>query len=604
MVRFIAWPTILALQMNVIALLFLLVLANRLLARLRPRVALSPGELAVLYVMLSLATVMCGTDFGQVLLAVIAYPAYYGPTDGSYVGYLPGWLVVKDRAALEGFYAGHARLYDAGNWRAWLAPLAAWLSFILALVWTMLCLGALLRRHWNEHERLSYPIAQTPLALATNERDLLGRPLLWAGVALAATLDLWNGLAFLVPAFPDIPTRGGNLAEAMDPRSRAAIGTWPLAFYPFVLGLGMLMPLDLCFSLWFFYLAGKGQRLLAGRMAWDADPRAPYLAEQSSAAWLAVALSLLWLSRRHLARAVRAALSKGGGGRKPHEPMSPRGALVGLAVGLVYLLFFSTRAGMPLPVALLFLVVYLLLAITLTRFRAESGAIAHDHYHGGPGDLAVLAGGSAGFSPRLLSLFTLFFWFNRSYGSHPMPYTMEGFYLGERTAVAGRALAGAMLLAVAAGFIAFFWISLDRMYHLGAATAGVQGDLTRAFVEAYPRLQSWLASPTEWHPPTVVAMTGGFGFTLFLMRMRLRMLVWPFHPVGYALASTWSMDYLWSTLFVAWLVNLGLTRYGGVYGFRRARPFYFGLILGEALCGSFWALVGLLLDVPTYSFWP
>jgi hypothetical protein len=277
---------------------------------------------------------------------------------------------------------------------------------------------------------------------------------------------------------------------------------------------------------------------------------------------------------------------------------------VGLAAGVAYLLLFSVRAGMPLPVALLFLAGYLLLSITLTRFRAESGAIAHDHYHGGPGDLAVLAAGSGAFTPRLLSLFSLYFWFNRSYGSHPMPCAMEGLYLGERTAVSGRALAAAMLLAVAAGYVAFFWLSLDRMYALGAATANVQGDLTRAFVEAYPRLQSWIASPSGWHPPTVVAMTGGFLATLFLMQMRLRALGWPFHPVGYALASTWSMDYLWSSLLVAWMVNVLLSRYGGVWAFRRARPFYFGLILGEACLGSLWALIGILLDVPTYSFWP
>jgi hypothetical protein len=99
-------------------------------------------------------------------------------------------------------------------------------------------------------------------------------------------------------------------------------------------------------------------------------------------------------------------------------------------------------------------------------------------------------------------------------------------------------------------------------------------------------------------------MTGGFLFTLFLAQMRLHVLGWPYHPVGYALASTWSMDHLWSSLFLAWLVNLFLNRYGGVWAFRRARPFYFGLILGEALLGSLWALVGILLKMPTYSFWP
>jgi hypothetical protein len=521
-----------------------------------------------------------------------------------FLPYLPHWLVVKDRGALQGFYTGNSSLYAAAHWRAWSVPLLAWLSFVLVLVWTMVCLSALLRRHWNEHERLSYPIAQAPLALATNERALLTRPLFWAGFAIAAVVDLWNGVHLLVPAFPGLGTKDTDLAQLFDQRVQGWISGWPLAFYPFAIGLGMLMPLDLCFSLWFFYLVKKGEMFLTGLMAWDADPRAPYLQEQSAAAWIAVAVSLLWISRRHLMDLVAHALAKGGAARRPHEPMSPRTALIGIGVGWGFLLLFSARAGMPVMAAGLFFLVYLLMAITLTRFRAESGAVAHDLFDGGPGNLAVLAAGSGFFSPRLLTLFSLYAWFNRSYGTHPMPFAMEGFYLGERVSLPGRALVPVMLLAVVAGYAAFFWISLDRMYHLGAASANVGGDLAGRFAEAYPRLGSWLTSPTEAHLPTIAAIAWGFFFTLFLASMRLRVLYWPFHPVGFALASAWSMNYLWSSLLVSWMCNIFVVRYGGVYVFRRARPFYFGLILGEATFGSLWALAGILLGVPTYSFWP
>jgi hypothetical protein len=606
-VRFVSWPTILSAQMNVLFLLLGLAAANRVMHRVSPRRALAAGELVVIYVMLSLATVMCGNDFGAVLLAVISYPAYYGPGNGwdsLFLNYLPDWLIVRDRDALEGFFEGHASVYAGGRWRAWVAPGLAWLSFVVALCVVLACLSALLRRHWNEHERLNYPIAQTPLALATNERGLFSRSFFWVGFLIAAVVDLWNGFHILVPAVPDLGTKGISLTEALEPRLAQAVGAWPLALYPFAVGMGMLMPVDLCFSLWFFYLAVKGELILTRVMAWDADPRAPYLAEQRSASWIAIAASLLWLNRRHLARLIGSAFGKEGRRRHPLEPMSPRAAVLGLGIATAYLLLFSARAGMALPAAALFFLVYLLFAVALTRFRAETGAIAHDHFHGGPGDLAVLTAGSGAFSPRLLTAFSLFFWFNRSYGTHPMPFAMEGYYMGERTAVPGRALVGAMLLAVVAGYVAFFWIGLHRMYRLGAATANVSGDLVRSFIEGYPRLAGWIASPTEWHLPTIATMTGAFFFTLGLAWTRLNTPFGALHPVGFALASTWSMDYLWSSLLVAWLINVFLVRYGGVYAFRRARPLYFGLILGEATFGSLWALAGILLDTPTYSFWP
>jgi hypothetical protein len=606
-VRFVSWPTILSAQMNVLFLLLVIAAGNRALCRFSPRRALAPGELIVIYAMLALATVMCGSDFGQMLLAVISYPAYYGPGNGwdsLFLNYLPDWLVVRDRDALEGYFEGHASLYTAGRWRAWLVPGLAWLTFVVALFVALACLSALLRRHWNEHERLSYPIAQTPLALSTNERGLFGRPLFWIGFVIAAAVDLWNGLHVLVPAVPDLGTKGINLTEGFEPRLAQALGAWPLAIYPFAIGMGMLMPVDLSFSLWFFYLLVKGELILTRLMAWDADPRAPYLAEQRSAAWIAIAASLLWLNRRHLARLVTGAFAKEGRLRLPHEPMSPRAAVWGLGIATGYLLLFSVGAGMPLPASALFFVVYLLFALALTRFRAETGAIAHDHFHGGPGDLAVLTAGSGAFSPRLLTAFSLFFWFNRSYGTHPMPFAMEGYYLGERVSVPGRALVGAMLLAVVAGYVALFWVGLHRMYSLGAATANVRGDLVRSFVEGYPRLAGWIASPTEYHLPTIATVAGAFFFTLGLAWTRLNTAFGALHPVGFALASAWSMDYLWSSLLVAWLINLFLVRYGGVYAFRRARPLYFGLILGEATFGSLWALAGILLDTPTYSFWP
>jgi hypothetical protein len=57
-------------------------------------------------------------------------------------------------------------------------------------------------------------------------------------------------------------------------------------------------------------------------------------------------------------------------------------------------------------------------------------------------------------------------------------------------------------------------------------------------------------------------------------------------------------------LLIAWIIKTLLLRYGGLRAYRRALPFFLGIILGECILGSLWTLIGIALDVPTYSFWP
>src|SRR5207247_9361279 len=64
-----------------------------------------------------------------------------------------------------------------------------------------------------------------------------------------------------------------------------------------------------------------------------------------------------------------------------------------------------------------------------------------------------------------------------------------------------------------------------------------------------------------------------------------------------------SMYSVWFSFFPAWLCKLLVTRYGGLRGFLFLRPFFLGLVLGDCLMASFWALVGAATKVeyPPFS---
>ena len=81
--------------------------------------------------------------------------------------------------------------------------------------------------------------------------------------------------------------------------------------------------------------------------------------------------------------------------------------------------------------------------------------------------------------------------------------------------------------------------------------------------------------------------------------------MFPLHPVGYAVANTFTMDWLWCATFVGWAVKLVTLRYGGMRAYARFRPFFLVMILGEFSMAIFWTALGALAGAPAPSFpWP
>jgi hypothetical protein len=145
------------------------------------------------------------------------------------------------------------------------------------------------------------------------------------------------------------------------------------------------------------------------------------------------------------------------------------------------------------------------------------------------------------------------------------------------------------------------WAYLHLSYDYGAA-ARMRGG-TGFSAEAFNRLNGWIQSP---QPPNMLAnaATGvGFLFCAALMILRIKFPWWPFHPIGYAISGSWSMNLVWMPLLFAWVIKGLILRYGGVRLYRQAMPLFLGLILGQCLVGSFWHLVGWALDIQPYSFW-
>jgi len=107
--------------------------------------------------------------------------------------------------------------------------------------------------------------------------------------------------------------------------------------------------------------------------------------------------------------------------------------------------------------------------------------------------------------------------------------------------------------------------------------------------------------PENTNRTHVNAMVVGALLVAGLRSIRTGIVSFPFHPAGYALAISFAMDYFWFAFFVSWALKAVIVRYTGMTGHRKAIPFFTGLILGDYVVGSIWAIIGPVLAKQTYK---
>lgn len=613
--RYSGHPTTISLFFNVVFLLAALIALNALIGRFFPRGRLGPGELLTVYILLALASAIASHDMIEVLLPILAHAHYYARPENDWanqiVPYIPRWLSVTDPDALDAFYTGHDTLYSPRNLRAWIGPVLWWTGFLTTLGFLMLCVNTLLRRQWTENEKLAYPLVALPLEMVNPQTQLFRTRLFWGGVSVSAALELWNGLAYLYPSLPILPLK--RLGAAQDLGTYLTTPPWnaiegmSVALYPFGIALGMLLPLDLLFSTWFFTWVWQMERVVGAAYGLRQIPNYPYAEPQSFGAYIGIAVFALWISRSHFLRIWDGLFDRRVDLQDAGEPLPYRWAAFGLLGGSLAIFAFCRVAGMtPLMIGAFFLI-YFALAIAITRMRAELGPPAHDLHVAGPDVILTSTMASDRIGRSDLTMFSMFYGFNRAYRSHPMPIQLEGFKMAERLGGGYRPLFWAMLLALAWGGLCAFWADLDQSYRYGAAAEIASPNVQLIFgSEPWNRMESWIETPLsrQIQINTRIAIGVGFGVTLLLNTLRLRLSWFPFHPVGYAVSSSWSLGLLWLPLLIAWIIKLLLLRYGGLRSYRQALPFFLGLILGECVLGSLWPLIGIALGIPTYAFWP
>ncbi|MBM3241751.1 hypothetical protein FJZ31_36210 [Candidatus Poribacteria bacterium] len=597
--------TIIALPVNVMFSVLLLTWINLAIRQVVPRASLSQQELLTVYAMLAVGSAFAGHDCIPRLMGLMPYAFRYATPENDWEAlfyrFLPKWLVVNEPRTVRNFYEGETNFFTEAYVQHWLVPILSWSVVVFLLLLVFLCLTVILRKQWVARERLAYPIVQVPYEITSTSTDLFRNKVLWIGFGIAAGIDLLNGLQYFFPVLPSIPVMKYDLGIYFTQKPWNAIGSTPLRFHPFLIGLAFLIPLDLSFSVAFFYLLRKVQQVMGSMTGVSSAPGFPFFGEQGTGALIALVVVVLWGGKRHLAHVFTGIFRS----RGLDEPISYRSAVILLALCTLLFMGFCLKAGMSAWVFLIFLGFYLAIVVGITRMRAELGPPIHAIGYVSPQYFMISLLGTRRLRAGNLTMLSLLNWLSGStyaaFRTHPMPHQMEAFKLAERAQINHRTMFFLLVLACAVGIVGSLVLYPYVIYKEGVAAGSEQ--ILAGGSEAYNFLASWLTIPqaTDFIGISVMAVT--FSANLVMMFMRARFVWFPLHPAGYVIGvAPGTTDNYWFTLLLTTIIKWLILRHGGIKAYRQAIPFFIGLVLGEALMGCFWPAISLILRTSVYSW--
>ena len=595
----------------VVVALLILVLLNRGLLRLTKRAWLNRGELVVIYSMLLVGAMVSTRGLMEKLIPSLVYLPYFATRENRYnemlTAHLPSWAVPFTPAAAttspvaSGYFEGSG----AVPWAAWIGPLCAWFALIGCAMSVFLCLATLLRRQWMDNEQLRFPLTALPLALIRDRSDgapFFANRMMWLGFALSFCVFGINGLHANFSEWPQMITNfdlGGMFSE----RPWTSMGYMALFTSLAAVGIAYFLPLDLLFSLWFFYLLAHLQDVGATQMGFLPTPE--WTRYQSVGGYIALALAQARIGWPYYCQVWQTAWCRDKPLDDSTELMSYRAAILGLTAGFAGIVIWLMLAGMNPILAAAQMGIYLfLVAVILSRGVAEGGLLITEasfvpsqfidlFYHlpsAGATNLTMVGLTQATFSRDLRGLLLASF--------------LDDQKMAKEVGLNQRTLLKSLILALFVAFGVASFTFLTLAYSKGALA-----------LYDYPTANSkWMFELAQGKmenstPPPGATEYGGFALGLAAtagMAWARTMFAWfPFNPLGYVLAPTWAMTVLWFPCFLAWSIKSAVMRFGGIDTFRKLAPLMLGLVLGEFCAAVFWVLGNLARgwSVPEFP-WP
>ena len=572
---------------------------------------LNAADLLVLYFMLLVGVFVCTRGLIEKMVPALVYINAMALPSNNYkellFPHLNPALVVgspsgpPQQHATQGYF--QSLPHEALPWALWAGPCLSWFGLFLLILATFFCLASLLRKQWADVDRLPFPQTVLPLEIfdAQTSRSFFANKVTWAGILIPFIVYGVNGLHQSYPTVPQIPLSFENIQSLLTKPPWNNIS--PISIYCSfaAIGFAYLLPTDLLFSLWFFFMVTRLGDVVATTYNWSnpwmpSYPCRAYSGYQAAGAYVALAATFFYGGRQVLGKALREGLTFQKSEEDAHDLLPRRVAVWGILLSFVGILGWSAWAGISLWLAACIWTIYLFItAVVLTRTVSQAGLLITETSFR-PGDLVGIfipqhswgAGNLTGVS----MLNAVFF---RDMRGLFLALFMDTQQMSEKVGMRRRSLIWPLVIAVPIAFVVGVATHLHLAYSHGATSLYDYGYVHAqwAYDDAVGNIRGSatpLASASEW-------FAVGVGVVLLLTKLRAQFTGFPLQPLAYAIAPTWSIWVLWFPFFFTWLVKSILLRYGGQTLYRQARPFFLGLVIGEFGSVAVWAVLASVFHV-------
>jgi hypothetical protein len=499
-------------------------------------------------------------------------------------------------------------------WRIWLQPMLAWGLVILLCYVMLMTFNVLIFRQWAHHERLIYPLAELPMLLAGADAAdpnaglvprLFRSPLFWVGFGISAGVLGWNllGSSGLVPGLPQIKLvvywqsyLQHSILAGLAPDPRFAI------FFTMI-GLAFLIPAEISFSLWFFWLLYMVQLLIMVWSGHGVNERSfssdwyysfNFRSAEACGALIVFATVVLWKCRHYLLCAFRPRTLA------TLETVEQRelrwASALFLASSLVLVLVLWLGMGANLWYTLLVYFIVLVLTIGLVRAVTEGGLLGFQAWVSPFHLLRSMVGmDKAWTAPSLFAPLMVFY---------------SIIFLDIKTFIAP---AMANTLKIRAD------LRLERLRFYGAIALGIAvttvvalaTHLMLAYAQGADNMNTWfytsfpsglfdtiakISKVREVDPSANAWWVAGGAGAMGLLLLGRQFFFWLPHPLGLAMLVNPLMHAYWTSIFLGWLAKRMVTRYGNQQTYGTVRCFFIGLIAGELVLVALSMFFSFLLE--------
>jgi hypothetical protein len=574
-------------------LFILTAFVNPLMIRMRASWRITPHEMFSIFSLTLIASTIPGFGFANYFFRVIIPAHYFASAENQWADlifpYLPQWLVVpNDRQTLTWFFEG----LPPGQsipWADWITPLLWWFFFIAALFLASASIIIILRKQWIEHEKLTFPLVQIPLAMIRQDPERAAPPylrehLFWIGFSIPVFIIGWNAVNYFIP-FGVIPI--GTSYQTMVGLGRD-FPAMPVKINFLVLSCAFFTNVEVLFSVWFFQLVAT---LLTGLLnRFGASASAGTLGLNSVmlshffGGFVVIVLWSLWTARRHLKAVLRHAAGKASGLDNRDELISYRGALLCLVFSVLYIVTWLMTSGMSPGVMLVFLFTLFVLYLGIARVVAETG-LAYLDMPVNANEFTVGLIGSGNMTPGSLVSLGLANVYARNWRLFSMT-SLSHLLFAERSVLTARSgLFGMLCLSGVIGMITVSVWTIYMGYNPDRITVfGSAGDGAGAAGVGYIQIiVTWLKNQTTISTMEQVFFGAGGLIAGGLIALRYHFPGWPLHPIGFAIAGSNVVRVVTFSIFLAWLVKMIMLRIGGVTLYKKTQPLFIGMLAGYAL---------------------